>query len=220
MDPYAVGVLTLLALWPAPEPYRSPIDLAVVPGGRFVLTANHTSDSVSFVDLIKGKVVAEQRCGRKPAAVACAHNGKRAAVSNLWSGTVTFFEIQETGLIPAGQAKVGAFPRGLTFSADDKTLFVAVAGDEEVVQLDCDSRRIVHRWPAPREPRQLILSTDGHHLAAASSRSAEVRCWDTASGQVVGERKIEDGLNACTRSGANSLSQRRISRRAGSLTAG
>lgn len=195
---FSAGVLTLLAFCQPsspPERHRSPIDLAVLPGGRFALTANHASDSISLVDLEKGKVVAEARCGRKPAAVACARDGKRIAVSELWSGTVSFFHVQETTLKAAGQARVGPFPRGLAFSADGRTLYIAVAGNEEVVQLDCDSKRILHRWPAPREPRQIVLSEDGRWLAAASSRSGEVRCWDTTTRKLLWQRHIEDGFN-------------------------
>jgi cytochrome c peroxidase len=190
-----VSLLCQPATTPPPDPYRSPIDLAVVPGGRFALTANHTSDSVSLVDLEQGRVVVEARCGRKPAAVACSRDGKRFAVSELWSGTVSFFEMQATTLKPVGHARVGPFPRGLAFAADGGTLYVAVAGNDEVVQLDCDSKRITHRWPAPREPRQVILSEDGRWLAAASSRSGDVRCWDIANRQLLWERKIEDGFN-------------------------
>jgi len=151
----SAGILTLLALCrpsiaSPPERHRSPIDLAVLPGDRFALTANHTSDSVSLLDLEKGQVVAEERCGQKPAAVACSRDGKRLAVSELWSGTVSFFEMQPTTLKPAGQARVGPFPRGLVFAADGRSLYIAVAGNEEVVQLDCDSKRIIHHWPAPR----------------------------------------------------------------------
>src|SRR5207247_3436229 len=97
-------------LCPAPEPgverHRSPVDLAVLPGGR-ALTANHTADSVSLLDLAKGNVLAEQPCGRKPAGVACSLDGRRAAVSNLWSGTLSLFDVKDTRLQPAGQVPVG-----------------------------------------------------------------------------------------------------------------
>src|SRR5262249_59895053 len=73
--------------------HRSPIDLVVLPGGMRALTANHTSDTVSLVDLKAGKVLAEVRCGRKPSAMACSRDGKRVAVSNLWSASVTLLEI-------------------------------------------------------------------------------------------------------------------------------
>src|SRR5262249_8280895 len=95
------------------EPHRSPCDLAVLPDGHRVLTANPAADSVSLVDVRDGKVRAELRCGRKPSAVAVARDGKRAAVSNLWSGTVTLLEIGDASLKAAGEVSVGPLPRGL-----------------------------------------------------------------------------------------------------------
>src|SRR5439155_22697553 len=139
-----------------------------------------------------GAAVAEERCGHKPAAVACSRDGKRAAVSDLWSGTVSFFEIHEATLKPAGQVAVGPLPAALAFAPDGETLYVAVAGNEEIIGLDCTSKRVSHRWPAPREPRHIAVSADGQWLAAASSRSGEVRFWNTATRQLLWERKIED----------------------------
>src|SRR5262245_40016006 len=177
------------------EKQRSPIDLAVLPGGHRALTANHTADSVSLVDLTSGKVLAEQSVGHKPAAVACARDGKRAAVSNLWSQSVTLLEIDGANFQIAGTVEVGPLPRGLVFSATGEFLYVAVAGSDEVVVLDWTSRKRVHAWPAPREPRDLALSPDGRRLAAASTRSAQVRVWDTASRKEVWERTVIDGFN-------------------------
>src|SRR5262249_33196485 len=61
--------------------------------------------------------------------------------------------------------------------------------------IEWGERAVRHRWPAPREPRHLALSGDGRFLAAASSRSARVRLWDTESRKLVWERKIEDAFN-------------------------
>src|SRR5439155_16996170 len=76
------------------EPHRSPIDLALLTDGRLALTANHTADSVSLIDLEAGKVLAEQLCGRKPAGVACSGDGRLAAVSHLWSGNISLFAVE------------------------------------------------------------------------------------------------------------------------------
>src|SRR5580700_6800698 len=85
--PFAFLLLPLLLgcapAEPKVEPHRSPIDLAVLPGGKRALTANHTSDTVSLLDLDSGKVLRELPCGKKPAAVACSPDGHLAAVSNL-----------------------------------------------------------------------------------------------------------------------------------------
>src|SRR5262245_49361903 len=90
----------------APEPHRSPCDLAVLPDGHRALTANPTANSVSLVDLDKGVVLAEQACGQKPSGVACSPDGRRAAVSNLWSGTLTLLDIDETKLKPLATVAV------------------------------------------------------------------------------------------------------------------
>ncbi|HKI32110.1 MAG TPA: hypothetical protein VKA46_09590, partial [Gemmataceae bacterium] len=90
----------------APEPHRSPCDLAVLPGGR-LLTANHTADSVSLVDVRAGKLLAEVACGGRPSAVAVTRDGQRAAVSNLWSGTVTLLEVRDDSLKSVGEVAVG-----------------------------------------------------------------------------------------------------------------
>jgi cytochrome c peroxidase len=178
-----------------PEPPRSPADLVLLPGGRRALTANQAADSVSLIDLKAGKVLAEQPCGSKPVALACSPDGKRVAVSNLWSGRITFLTVRGDRLEPAGSLDAGAFPRGLVFAPDGKTLYAAVAGADEVVAIDPGRRQVLRRWPAPREPRQLALSADGRWLAAASSRSAQVYCWDARTGKLHWARRIEDGFN-------------------------
>jgi YVTN family beta-propeller protein len=175
------------------EQHRSPVDVAVLPGGGRAVTANHGADSVSLIDLRAGKVLAEVPCGRHPAAVACAPDGKSVAVSNLWSATISLFHVGAANLMPAGEVRAGPFPRGLVFTPDGRTLYAAVS--DEVVRLDVGERKVTARWPAAREPRRLVLSADGRWLAAASARSGQVRCWDTSTGKLAWERRIEDGFN-------------------------
>lgn len=174
--------------------HRSPVDVALLPGGR-AITANQTADSISLVDLAQGRVLQERTVGQKPSAVACAADGRRAAVSSLWSGTVTLLEVRQDSLDAVGEVRVGAMPRGLVFAPDGGSLYVALGGAHEVVQIDWQTRKQLRAWPAPIEPRQLALTRDGRHLAAISGRSAQVRCWDTQTGKQVWERTILDAFN-------------------------
>jgi cytochrome c peroxidase len=178
-----------------PEPHRSPADVAVLPDGRRALSANLTADSASLVDLVAGKVLAEATCGHRPAAVACSADGRRAAVSNLWSGTLTLLEVREAALRSGGEIAVGPLPRGLVFAPDGESLYAAVAGANEVVQVDWRTRKVLRRWPAPGEPRRLVLSRDGRSLAAAGGRSGTVRAWDTRAGALLWERTFPDAFN-------------------------
>ena len=178
-----------------PGPHRSPADVAVLPGGRLALSANQTSDSASLVDLRDGKVLDEKPCGHKPAAVACSADGTRAAVSNLWSGTLTLLEVRGDALRPAGEVRVGHLPRGLVFAPGGDRLHVALSGADEVAEVDWPTRAVVRRLPAAGEPRRVVLSADGRYLAAASGRSAQVRCWDASPGKLLWERSIHDAFN-------------------------
>jgi DNA-binding beta-propeller fold protein YncE len=180
---------------PKAEPHRSPIDLALLPGGKRALTANYPSDTLSLIDLDAGKVLHEAACGKKPSAVACSADGRRAAVSNLWSGSVSLFTLDKDELKPAGEITVGPLPRGLVFARDNRTLYVAVAGSDEVIECGTTDRKVTHRWPAPREPRGLALSADGDLLAAASNRSAQVRVWNTKTHKLHWERNLGTALN-------------------------
>jgi YVTN family beta-propeller protein len=191
---FVLSLCPLCLCGESPEPHRSPIDLALLPGGR-LLTANHTADTVTLVDVATGKVLAEAASGRKPAAVACTADGKHAAVSNLWSDTVALFDVGDAALKPAGEVIVGTYPRGLVYARDGRTLYVALAGADEVAEVDVASRTVTHRWPAPREPRRVVLSADGRFLAAASTRSARVRVWETATRKLHWERTVEDAFN-------------------------
>jgi cytochrome c peroxidase len=177
-----------------PERHRSPVDLVIL-GGQRALTANATADSVSLVDLAGGRVLAEQACGRRPSAVACARNGDRAAVSNLWDGTLTLLELRGDTLRTLATLAIGDQPRGLVFNPAGDRLYAALGGADEIVELDWRKRQVARRWPAPREPRRLALTRDGRFLIAASTRPAQVRCWDTRSGRPVWERTILDAFN-------------------------
>ncbi len=200
----AVGFLTLFLCVAAGShsapiapatPHRSPIDVAILPDGSRALTANYTADSVSLVDIIHGTVLAEVPCGHKPAGVACSRDGKRAAVSNSWSNSVSLFDVADSTLHSAGAVTIGDQPRSLVFAADGESLFVGLAGGGEVVQIAWKTRTVLRRWAAPGAPRRLVLSHDGRHLAAASGRSCQVRCWNVQTGLLEWERTIIDAFN-------------------------
>lgn len=178
---------------PAPAadvPHRSPTDVALSPDGRFLLTANHTADTASLIDAAAGKVVAEVPVGKRPYAAAIAPDGRRAAVSNTRSGTVTLLAWSDAGtdLKVAGELRVGHEPRGLTWSADGKTLFVVCTLDDAVAAVDVASGEVRRRAEVGSRPWHLARSPDGTKLAVANSRSNDVVFLDAATLEAV--RKV------------------------------
>lgn len=174
--------------------YRSPFDLAVFPGGKLALTADYGSGTVSLVDLEAGRTVQHLEVGGKPFGVAVAPNGRWGAVADVWNHRVLVFAVKDGRLEGPRLLWQGAAPRHVLFAPDGASLFVTLGGEDAVVRVDL-AGKLLSRWQAPREPRRLALSPDGRLLAAASSKSGQLRCWDLASGKPVWERMIDDGFN-------------------------
>jgi YVTN family beta-propeller protein len=162
-----------------PEPDRSPIDLAISPDGRWVLTANRTSDTASLVDLEAGRAVAEIPVGSRPCAVVW--RGTRAAIANERGGSVTLLEVQPPRLSFQGAVQVGREPRALAFSPEGDRLYVALSGEDRVAALDAAGGRALSAAEVGDDPRRLALTTDGRRLVVACGLSQDVDVLDAAT---------------------------------------
>ena len=192
-------VISLVAAAPTPtrssRGYKSPLDIAIVPGTTRALVANRDSGGVALIDHAAGKVLAEVPTGARPFAVACSPDGKVAAASNLWDGTITMIDL--TLPIPKASATiaVGSQPRGLAFSATGREIFVALGGDHAVVRIDTLKATVSHRWDCEGEPRTLVVLPKSGTVVVGSTRSARIRGFDPATGKQLWQRSLHDSFN-------------------------
>jgi YVTN family beta-propeller protein len=163
---------------------RSPVHLDLSADGRLALTANRDSDTASLVDLAAGKVLAEARCGRRPAGVALSGDGQRGVVTNQFSGSVTLLAVRRDRLERQAEVPVGAEPRGVALSLDGRLAYVALSAADAVAVVDADRRAVIARVPVGREPWGVALSPDGRWLVAGNSRSQDVSLIDTRARRV------------------------------------
>ncbi|MFN3486535.1 MAG: YncE family protein, partial [Planctomycetota bacterium] len=159
-----------------PEPDRSPIDLAVSPDGRWALTANRTSDTVSLADLKEGRKVAEVPVGKRPAAIAW--KGARAAVLHERDGLGTLLEVHPPGLRVIGTFRAGREPRAAVFSPDGDRLYAALSGEDRVAAFDAATGRLLSTLEVGNDPRRLGLTPNGHRLVVACGLSQEIHVLD------------------------------------------
>ncbi|MCA9114481.1 MAG: hypothetical protein KDA79_05305, partial [Planctomycetaceae bacterium] len=188
------------------EPHRSPVSLAVSTDGRWALTANSTADTVSLVDLAAGCLVQELHCGRFPQDVLWT-GPHSAAVSLRDDGTVQLLEFQKGQLRTDRTIRVGESPHGLavlpaTDSAEaaspetDRSLFVALAGDDEIVQISLNSGKITRRMQTGGIPRELCIAPNGRWLISCCNIPGPLVVHEIATGKELSCRNIfDDGFN-------------------------
>lgn len=181
------------AIWAA-DLDRSPIALTVSQDQSVCLTANHTSNSVSLVDLASGRVLDELAVGRGPADLAWITE-TTAIVSLLHDDALV--EVSRTGnsLKLLRKIPVGDEPRGLALSRDRKTVYVALGGDDAVAMVDLTAKSdvAIPRLPASGIPKTLRISPDGRWLVTCTAVPATVYVHDLDTKQLVSERRLFDG---------------------------
>ena len=176
----------------ADEVDRSPIALAVAPGGGRLLVANRDAGSVSWVDPAGRRVVAEVRTGDRPGGVAIAPNGRVGLVAHWYGGDVAILDLADDSVRVAGRVAVGPEPRGVAISMDGTTGFVTVGASNEVVRVDLNAHKITGRLAVGREPRSLALTPDGSRLVVANSRSKSLTVVDLARFEVAATLPVQE----------------------------
>lgn len=188
----------------AKETDRSPISVAVSPTGRYCVSANHTAQSISLVDLKPGHVVAEHHIGGGPADVVWVDR-KSILVSLLHDDAVAVVKFVEKDgqrqLTTDAVIPVGDEPRGIALgwsspekASDEKPdrAFVAVSGADQVVVLDLKLRQVVRRIPVGGLPRTLAVSPNGRWLVTCCNIPGELLVHDTSTYKLLSRRRIFD----------------------------
>lgn len=177
--------------------YPSPVDVALIAGTELAVVANSGTDSISLIDLSQEKMVGEWETGARPSGIAVSSDGALIAISHLWADSVGLFvreKEKKRSLKSLGSIPVGHMPRGLAFSADNKTLFVALGGANALAAVDLATKQ-THTIPVAGEPRKVLASSDGKDLFVASSRSAALRRFSLPKLELVWEATFHDAFN-------------------------
>lgn len=152
--------------------YRSPIHLVFSEDGTRAYVVNHTSSTVSILDVRTRAVVGEFPVGDPP--VHASISNDTLLVSSLYEGVVHVIDPASRRTIPTGHEPYGIHGR-----------YVANAISDTVSDLET-GRQI----PVGRQPRFLAQTPDGKRLVVSNGLSRNVSIIDTQSGKVVETRDL------------------------------
>jgi len=196
VTPVALLVLAAsLAVGPGVSPgegtpvYRSPNDICLSVDGRRAYVVNHTSASVSVVDLARRQVIDELEVGPRPTTAALSADGRTLYVTSRWGSAVEVLDLEQKRVVRT--IETGYEPYGVTLSSDGRRLYVADSQSDTVSIIAVDSGETLHRVPVGREPRHMAETPDGTRLIVSNSLSRDVSIVDVATGRVVDTRTLE-----------------------------
>lgn len=175
--------------------HRSPVDLALSPNGRWLVTANELSDTISLIDVSTGRVVDEAAAGRRPADIEIADDSVTVFVTAAWSGDLLRLQIDEGRLKPAGSVHLGFEPQGLDIAQGGATAYVGLVATGQVAEVDLSSMTLTRRIDIGAWPRSLTLSADDSRLAVGCSGDSKIVVVDTASGEILYDEPLDNGIN-------------------------
>ncbi|MBN1846277.1 MAG: beta-propeller fold lactonase family protein [Sedimentisphaerales bacterium] len=149
--------------------YKTPLNLALAPGGGEIYVACEASHSVIVVDTASRRKVAEIPVGGYPHDVTFRPDGAFAYASNRLDDSVSV--IETAGRRVVAVIGVGDEPHGLLTDPAGKHLYVLNTSSDDISVIDTETRREIKRLRAGRNPWSLALSGDGRKMLITNNLS-------------------------------------------------
>lgn len=165
-------------------PDQSPVDLVLTADDRYLLSVNQTANSIALVDVEKGAIISETKCGQRPSAIALTPDESKVLVAETFAGDLSVFALAKQGLKKIGAVQLGFEPRGIAVSPDGKLAYVALTTAHAIAVVDIAGLKEIARIEPGHWPRYLALSPDGTRLAVGINGDGGVAVIDTV------ERKL------------------------------
>lgn len=131
--------------------------LALTRSGRVVVAANMLNNTVSLVEPLQGRVLAEIPVGRDPRMVAITPDDSRALVVNRGDGTLSIVDIAGREVLATWP--LGPLPYGVVTDSNSRA-FVALQGSHEIIEISLETGAVLARIAVPDDPAGLALWGD------------------------------------------------------------
>ncbi|MEX2174467.1 MAG: cytochrome c peroxidase [Pirellulaceae bacterium] len=193
----AVVVLSIVACFPAsaraePAPVlRRPVGLAQSADGKLLYVANRDSGSVSVVDLVGNKVVAEHAVGKRLSDIVCLSGSTRLLATDEGAHELLLLEASGTHVTVLSRLSVSPYPVSICLSSDGANATIASLWSRRLTFIRLgDQPTITHVLDLPLAPRTQLLLPNRDRQLVADSFSGRLAIVEPSSGRLIGERQF------------------------------
>jgi DNA-binding beta-propeller fold protein YncE/mono/diheme cytochrome c family protein len=162
---------------------RRPVAMVLAEGGKWLLTANRKSGSLSVIDTAAGKVLDELAVGRQLADLAMTPDEKRLLALDEQAGELIVLSRSGAKLQVLNRIAVSASPVAIIVSRDGQRAFVTSLWSRRLTMLELNpsGARVVATMRLPFAPRELLLVRDEARLVVADGFAGKLAIVDPAS---------------------------------------
>ncbi|MCA0174966.1 MAG: PQQ-dependent catabolism-associated beta-propeller protein [Proteobacteria bacterium] len=151
---------------------KRPRHIAVLPGGKRLMTACGDSHQGDVIDIATRKSVARVPMGDDPEAFSLSPDGKLMYVSSEEEGELLVLEAATGKQVRA--VKVGEEPEGVLAAPDGKTVWVTSEVANLVHVVDPVAGKVAKNVAVGQRPRRFALTPDGQQLWVTNELGASV----------------------------------------------
>jgi YVTN family beta-propeller protein len=162
--------------------YKTPLNMALRPGGRELYVACEASGTVVVVDTRTRQKVAEIAVGGQATDVTFSPDGRRAYVSSRLEDSVAVIDVAARKLLE--KWRVGDEPHGVLTDPAGRFLYVLNTAEDSVSVVDTTNGRAIRRLTASRDPSSLALSPDGRRILVTNTLSRPVPFREPSKSEV------------------------------------
>jgi DNA-binding beta-propeller fold protein YncE len=162
----------------------------ITPDNRFALVSNWCSYDLTVISLEEQRPIRTIPIGAYPRGIAVTNDSKFAFVAQMGGSLIHKVNLMD---FSKSVINVGANPRALQISADNKILFATLNVSGQVIAVDLEREKVVKRIKTGEAARSLALSSDGSALFVVNYNS------DTLAKVRVSDFKILQKIKVCDR---------------------
>lgn len=142
--------------------------------GTQVWSVNQDNNTVTVVDAVQLKKMAEVNVGRQPRTLAQAPDGTVWSV-NQGDSTITVIDAGTRAILATITLPRGSEPYGIVFSPTEARAYVSLQSIGKLAEIDATSRTVLRTLDIGPTPRALAISADGQRLFVTRFISSAVQ---------------------------------------------
>ncbi|WP_414440000.1 beta-propeller fold lactonase family protein [Burkholderia sp. 22PA0106] len=174
---------------------KEPHHLMITPDGKTLIVANSVSDSLMFVDPPTGRVIGTLQDIEDPYQLGFSPDSHWFVTNALRLDRVDIYHYDAPlHFTLAKRLPLAKMPSHMTFSTDNRTVYVTLQESGEVVAIDLPTQTVDWRMHVGQDPAGLWMTPGNRYLLVGMTGEDDVAVVDCVTHQVV--KKIHTGRGA------------------------